>query len=340
VSRLRAGIIGLGVGEQHIAGYREHPDADVVAICDFDEQRLAEVAGRNPELRAEPAADALLDDPEIDVVSICSYDQFHFEQAERALASGKHVFVEKPLCQHEGQARAIAGLLRANPALRLSSNLPLRRSPRFVELRERLAAGELGRLYYAEGDYDYGRLWKITEGWRGDVADYSVVLGGAVHLVDLLLWLTGEQVTEVTGTAGNQIASAGSKFSDDDLVVALLRFESGAVAKIGANFGCVHPHFHGLRLYGTDGTFVNGLPDATLWRRGDGDYVSEPVPTAYPGVAKGVLLHSFVDAILNGARPAVTEHEVFEALAVCFAIERARRNGAPTPVGHFEIGRG
>ena len=339
MSRLRAGIIGLGVGEQHIAGYREHPDAEVVAICDFDPQRLADVAARHPDLRADADPEAILDDPGIDVVSICSYDQFHFEQVQRALGTGKHVFVEKPLCQTEGQARAIVASLRSNPELRLSSNLPLRRSPRFVELRERLEAGELGQLYYAEGDYDYGRLWKITEGWRGDLEEYSVILGGAVHLVDLLLWLTGERVAEVTGAAGNQIVSAGTKFSADDLVVALLRFESGAVAKIGANFGCVHPHFHGLKLYGTDGTFINGIPEATLWRRDDGDYASEPVDTAYPGVAKGVLLHSFVEAILTGSRPAVTEDEVFEALAVCFAIERAHKGAAPTAVGHFELGR-
>ena len=339
MTRLRAGIIGLGVGEQHIAGYREHPDAEVVAICDFDAGRLDEVAGRHPDLRPEAHAEAILDDPDIDVVSVCSFDQFHAAQVQRALANGKHVFCEKPLCLHERDAHAIAESLRARPDLRLSSNLPLRRSPRFVELRESIESGALGRLYYVEGDYDYGRLWKITEGWRGDVDDYSVVLGGAVHLVDLLLWLTGDRVTEVAGAAGNQIVSAGTKFSSEDLVVALLRFESGAVAKIGANFGCVHPHFHGLKIYGTDGTFINGLPDATVWRRGERDVASEAVTTSYPGVAKGVLLHGFVEAILTGGAAPVSEDEVFGALAVCFAIERAKASGAPAAVGHFDLGR-
>ena len=339
MSRLRAGIIGLGVGEQHIAGYREHPEAEVAAICDFDPGRLAEVAARHPELRAAEAPEAILDDPEIDVVSICSYDQFHFEQVQRALANGKHVFCEKPLCMHEEEARGIADSLRANPGLRLSSNLPLRRSPRFVELRETIERGELGRLYYLEGDYDYGRLWKITEGWRGDVDGYSVVLGGAVHVIDLLLWLTGDRVVEVAGAAGNRIASAGTKFASDDLAVAVLQLESGAVAKIGANFGCVHPHFHGIRIYGTDGTFVNGLPDATIWRRDDAEYASTPVSTAYPGMSKGVLLNGFVEAILTGSAPPVDEADVFRALAVCFAIERAKLARVPTPVETFEIGR-
>ena len=50
---LRVGIIGLGVGEQHIAGYEAHPAARVTALCDMDETRLAR--GR----RAQPRAQAL-----------------------------------------------------------------------------------------------------------------------------------------------------------------------------------------------------------------------------------------------------------------------------------------
>ena len=54
-----------------------------------------------------------------------------------------------------------------------------------------MAAGDLGRVYYMEADYNYGRIHKIVDGWRGAIDYYSVFLGGAVHMVDLLLWLTG-----------------------------------------------------------------------------------------------------------------------------------------------------
>jgi predicted dehydrogenase len=332
VRPVHAAIVGLGVGEHHIAGYRAHPAAEVVAICDFDEQRLAEVAARHPELRTAADSRDILDDPDIDAVSICSYDHFHFEQVRDALEAGKHVFVEKPLCLHAHEARELARLIRDRPELRLSSNLPLRLSPRFHALREEIAAGELGRLYYVEGDYDYGRLWKITEGWRGDLEYYSVVLGGAVHMIDLLLWLTGERVTEVVGAAGNRIVSEGTKFAYDDLVVAMLRFESGLVAKVGANFGCVHPHYHALKVFGTDGTFINGLPHGTRWSRGPDGPTATPADAAYPGVAKGDLIHSFVESIVSGRPPAVTTEDVFATIAVCFAIERAKETKAPVPV--------
>ena len=162
MSKLRAAVIGLGVGEEHIAGYEAHPDCEVVAICDVSTERLAEVGERHPGPRRTDRPDELLRDPEVDVVSVASYDDAHFEQVKTALEHGKHVFVEKPLCLHQAEAEQIHALLREHSDLRLSSNLPLRASPRFVRLRELIESGELGDIYYLECDYDYGRLQKIT----------------------------------------------------------------------------------------------------------------------------------------------------------------------------------
>jgi predicted dehydrogenase len=331
---LGAGVIGLGVGEQHAAAYAAHPEARVVALCDLDEERLRTVGANHPDARTTTSAEELIDDPEVELVSIASYDSFHYEQVKRALERGKHVFVEKPLCQHEAQARELWELVRANPELRLSSNLLLRVSPRFELVKSWVDEGRFGRLYYLETDYDYGRLHKLTDGWRGDLDVYSVTLGGAIHVVDLLLWLTGDRVVEVSARS-NRIASEGSKFRFDDLVVATLALESGAIAKVAANFGCVHPHFHELKLFGTEATFVNGLDAGTLWTGRGEDAVPEPVDAPYPGVRKGDLIASFVDAVAGGGMPLVTAAEAFEALAVCFAIDRAAASGAPVTVEPF-----
>ncbi len=326
---LRVGVIGLGVGEQHVEAWERHPDCEVVALCDFDPRRLEEVGRRYPAGERFERADDLLG-ADLDVVSIASYDSHHFEQVRTALERGLHVFVEKPLCTAEGEAAELRALRSRNPALRLSSNLPLRRSPRFVDLRERIRRGDLGRLYYAELDYEYGRLWKLTEGWRGREPFYSVMLSGGVHLIDLLLWLTGSQVASVSATASNRIVSEDTPFRFDDLVVTLLQLEDGMVAKVAANFGCLHPHFHAVKVFGTDGTFVNGSPDATLWTGDRRDPQATRLDTAYPGVHKGDLIHSFAEAILRETPPDVSEEEVFRTMDVLFAIERAHRTGAPT----------
>lgn len=338
MSELRVGIIGLGVGEQHIAGYEAHPAARVTALCDVDETRLREVDARHPGRSLHTDAAQLLADPDLDVVSIASYDSFHFEQVAAALRAGLHVFVEKPLCQRRSEADELWRLWRERPQLRLSSNVPLRMSPRFVALREQIAAGLLGELYYLEADYDYGRLWKITEGWRGDEAFYSVVQGGAVHMVDLLLWLSGRRVVEVRAL-GSAKATRDTTFAYDDLVLAALTFDDGTIAKVSANFAIVHPHFHALKVCGTKGTFINGLGDAELWTTRGDDARPQRVTTAYPGVHKGDLLHSFVASIVSGARAVVPGEDVFETMAVLFAIEQATASGETVTVRPFDYPR-
>ena len=303
MKRLGVGIIGLGVGERHIGGFRKHPAVEVTAICDINADVRARARQSYSGVDVLDNADALIDDARIDIVSIASFDDAHYAQVERALLLGKHVFVEKPLCLHIDEFRTIKKLLTDHPSLHLSSNLVLRASPRFQDLRQLILDGTLGRIFNIEGDYLYGRLEKLTAGWRGGIPDYSVTLGGAIHLIDLILWLTGDRVIEVTAI-GNGIASEGSKFRGRDFVSTLLRFESGLVGKVSANFGCVYPHFH-------------RLPAAA----------PEAITAAYPGVDKGDLIPSFVDAILGNGVAAVTEQEVLATMAVGLAIDRSLTEG-------------
>ena len=333
---IRAGIIGLGVGERHIDGYRAHPEAEVVAVCDIDPAKLDMAAERYPELRRTDDPRELLTDPDIDVVSVASWDDAHYQQIKLAFENGKHVFAEKPLVVEEAHAIELARMLAEKPELKISTNVPLRFSPRFREVRDRIAAGELGRIFHMEGDYDYGRRHKLTDGWRGRVPYYSAVLGGAIHMVDLLRWMTGREATEVVSATGTHIATDGTQFAYDDFVTATLLMDDGATMKVNANLGAVSRHFHGVRIYGTEGTFVNGLPDGTLYTAVPGEEAdARAVTSAYPGVGKGDLIPSFVDSILTGNPAAVTAEEVFRTLSVCLAIERARFGGGPVDVEYL-----
>jgi predicted dehydrogenase len=331
---LKAAIIGLGVGERHIAGYEADPRCQVTVLCDIDPVKLSEVGARHPgrTLATDPLA--VLADPDIDVVSIASYDDAHYPQIMAALAAGKHIFVEKPLCLTGEELAEIRGGLARQPRLRLSSNLILRRSPRFSALHKRLRAGELGRPYYVEADYNYGRLAKILSGWRATMPGYSVVHGGGIHMIDLVLWLLGERPVSVTAV-GNRLCAEGSDFVSADCVVALLTFPSGAIAKVAANFGCVFPHWHNLTVYGTEATFQHGYDGARLFTSRDPKDQPAAVTDGYPDMAKGDMLPTFVASILDGGDPEVTEADVFDAMAVSIAIEGAMRAGTRLDV-HYQ----
>ena len=312
----------MGVGEKHIDGYVNHPQCEVVVLCDFSEEKLAMARRKYPHLKLTSDADDVLEDPEVDIVSIASYDNYHYEQIVKALERDKHIFVEKPLCLYKEEARHIRSLLKEKPHLKIASNLILRMSPRFRLLKKIIKSGEMGQLFYIEGDYNYGRLHKITEGWRGEIDFYSVVYGGGLHIIDLMLWLTGDEVVEIAAY-GTDISSRGSQFRYNDTVVCILRFESGMIGKVAANYACVFPHFHALSVYGTKATFVNGLEYGLLFESRNPEVPAKKILTAYPGTHKGELIYSFVDSIVTGAPEGISQKEVFQSMSVSFAIESA-----------------
>lgn len=323
--QLRAAVIGLGVGEQHAVGYDLHPRCRVVALCDVAPEVLARVGTFFPEAKRTTRAEEVLDDPDIDLVSIATYDDHHYGQVLRALENGKHVFVEKPVCLHEHELAHIRELTRQRPHLVFSSNLILRRSPRFRQLKSMIEAGDFGRVFCLEADYNYGRLHKIIDGWRGKLDYYSVFLGGGVHVADLALWLTGAVPRRVTAF-GNRLATAGSGFRFNDLTAALVECDDGTILKLCANFACVYPHFHKLSVYGTRLTFENGLAYGLLFKSREKDNPPQRLDAPYPGVAKHALVTAFVDAVLSHRPAEPSAEEVFRSMRLCLAVERSVRD--------------
>lgn len=322
---LKAGVIGLGVGEQHILGY-QMAGVEVAGLCDFDVAKLKTFKNRFPRCRVTDSADEILADPNIDIVSIASYDNHHAGQVLKALHAKKHVFVEKPLCMSQRELDEIAAQLAKDRSLRLCSNTVLRVGSRFRDLRARVARKEFGQIFYVEADYNYGRLQKIQQGWRGGIKDYSVMLGGGIHVVDLISWLVDAAVVEVTAM-GNKFCSIDSGFAGPDMAVALLRFSNGVVGKVCANFGCVYPHFHKLSVYGTEATFENRLDGGFLYTSRDSNVPPTKLESDYPGLSKGDLIPSFVSSITGEGEALVTERDVLTTASICLAIDKSMKSG-------------
>jgi predicted dehydrogenase len=319
---LGAAVVGLGVGAAHARAWAE-AGVPVRWLLDLDAEKAAATAAElGGDARVARTYDEILGDPAVSVVSIASYDDAHFEQAVDALNARKHVFVEKPLCRTVEEVRRVEQAWESAGRPLLRSNLVLRAAPLYVWLRDRLEAGDLGELYAFDGDYLYGRLHKITEGWRGGVEDYSVMLGGGIHLVDLMLWLTGQRPVAVSAV-GNRIATEGTEFRYLDYVAATYRFDSGLVGRIGANFGCVHPHTHAVRAFGTRGTVLNDDAGPRRHRGRDDEPDVEQLDLAPVPASKGALIADFARSIREaGGSDGDTRHE-FALIRACAAADRA-----------------
>lgn len=320
-SVLGAAVVGLGVGEAHARALAADPRCRLAAVCDKDERKASELGGALGGAAAL-SFEAILADPSISLVSIASFDDDHYSQALAALKAGKHVFVEKPLCRSYAEARELAAA-RAARGLHLRSNLVLRAAPLWRWLAGAVAAGELGTVYAFDGDYLYGRIEKMTHGWRKDVPDYSVMQGGGVHLVDLMLATAGERPTSVSSSS-SRIAAAGTPFRYDDFHAAEWRFPSGLVGRVTANFGCVHRHQHVVRVFGTKASFIYDDQGARLHLSRDASVPPRRLELAAKTADKGVLLPDFINAVVSGADPAPAARREYDLIAACLAADAAR----------------
>jgi predicted dehydrogenase len=329
--RLGVAVIGLGVGEQHARAFASLPTCRVVSVSDLNRAHAERLAA---DLSAEVRETAdVFGDSRTDIVSIASYDNDHFGQVITTLQSRKHAFVEKPLCRSEAELCAVKDAWSVHADRHVASNLVLRAAPLYLWLRDAIASGEFGEIYAFDGDYLYGRLHKITNEWRSEVDGYSVMQGGGVHLVDLMLWLTGQRPVRVTA-AGNKISTRGTAFRYADFVSASYEFQSGLVARITANFGCVHRHQHVLRVFGTRATFISDDLGARLHVSRSPDTVAAAVDLAPKPASKGALIPQFVDAIVAGCGAGTALQRELDVIAACVAADRALASREPIEIAY------
>jgi predicted dehydrogenase len=138
-----AGIVGCGViGNRLAESFADHEATTVRAACDVNETKLGEFA-EEYDCGAYTDYRDLLDSDEIDIVYVGVPPAHHREIATAALDRGKHVLCEKPIAEDgEGGQEMVAAAEASEQTTAI--NLPFRYTPGFVELRERITAGEIG----------------------------------------------------------------------------------------------------------------------------------------------------------------------------------------------------
>ena len=256
----KVGIIGFGnVGTKHYKEFlKKKKLCEVVAICDFDKKKFLKLKKNFKNLRIYKNSDDLINDKTINTVSICTYDQYHMEQMLKCFKKNKNVFCEKPLCFNYDQFKVLKKKLPLFKGY-LGTNFNLRTSGTFAFLKKEIKRNKLGKVFHLEAGYESGRLFKIKDGWRGKSKDYSLVHGGMIHMIDLVMWLLEffkkKRSCEII-SKGNNICSEKFNYKNYDFIASTLKTKN-IVINLKASWGCITPHFHSLKIYGTKGTFVN-----------------------------------------------------------------------------------
>ncbi|BDC49185.1 NADH-dependent dehydrogenase [Bryobacterales bacterium F-183] len=143
---VRLGVIGSGSrGTFVMTVFQKDPALKVHAICDVFEPNLENALSKAPGAKAYRDYRKLLDDPEIDAVLIATPEHWHHRQVLDAIAAGKDVYVEKPLCQTPEQGVELVRAEKASNRI-IQTGMQRRSYDLYLEGRKVVAAGELGKV--------------------------------------------------------------------------------------------------------------------------------------------------------------------------------------------------
>lgn len=332
-NKLGVAVIGLGVGEKHAEAFAKHPDCELRWLYDVDPDKAKDVASRITQGRIAESFEQCVDDNDVHILLIASYDEAHYDQIVAGFHAGKHLFVEKPLVQSAEQLRTVhAEWKKRNGSLKLFSNLILRAAPVYRWLKEECEKGNFGEIYSLDADYLYGRFFKLTDSWRGQDPNYSVMEGGGVHMIDLMLWITSDR-PKTLECFGNRICmdrwqesqNITIPFMGNDFDSAMMRFESGLIANVSSNYSCIHTHQHVLRIFGTEATFIYDDMGARVHRGRDNAPNIELLKMPTLPLHKGDLVPAFVQAVKEDLDWSQPTQEIFDGISICLAAEESAK---------------
>ncbi len=246
---LKIGLLGFGaMGKTHAFCvdnlkyyYRDLPfTASIEGVCTRSLEKSRAVANEYGIPLAVTDEDELIANPDIDIIDVCTPNIFHYETVKKALAAGKHVLCEKPLCVSAEEAEDLADLAKKSGRI-CTMVFNNRHLAPIMRARELVEEGRIGRVLSFSAEYLHNSCTDISRpaGWKQnrDICGGGVLFDLGSHAIDLVYSLCGE-FESVVGMPQIAYANrAGMDGSDwqtnaDEAFYMLARLRSGAQGTI------------------------------------------------------------------------------------------------------------
>ena len=249
------------------------------------------------------------------------------------LEAGLHVLAEKPACINPDDFAHLADLA-ARRERHLMLALCNRVSPWVPDAHRIVREDGIGRLYAARvlNVADQTRIWQPrTRDWsfRKAEAGGGHLLWLGIHWLDMLLYLTGERVTEVQAMAGNV---GGGPIDVEDLATVNLRLSSGAQASLISGYVLDADKQIDLTLWGSKGWLRFDMATATIDWHSPAEAMNGAVDRRLHYDSTGRDLYTYftracLRACLDRTPPPITAAEGLEVLRTIFAAYAAAETG-------------
>ena len=341
---MRVGILGTGaIANKHAQAYK-NIGFEVVACSNQTEARGREFAARW-QCEFIPRYQDLCLLPGLDFIDVCTFPDFRLEPVSLCAGIKRSIQVQKPIATNLATAAEMIRIAR-EAGIKLGVASQHRFDDATLFLKRAIPAGRLGKILQADAYVKWFRSEEyysrpIKGSWKTEGG--GALINQAIHQVDMLLHLAGA-VKEV---AGMWQLGARHKIESEDVVNALLRYQSGATGVIQAATAFWPGFTERIDLHGAKGSAVISGDRLTAWDVLDDEAANatDPAPVAHD-VASGssdpmaISLSSFErqfldfgEAIRDNREPLVNGEEGYCALEVVLGIYDACRSGERVTVG-------
>ena len=333
--KLRIGVIGAGrIGKLHAANLVNRvPNTEVVAISDVQLAAAQELASKLGVQNAYEDYHKILDDKSIDAVFICSSTDTHSLISIEAARAGKQIFCEKPIDHDLDKIKMVLDeVKKAGVVYQVGYNRRFDRN--FMHVRELVKSGSIGDV----------QIIKVTSrDPSAPPASYVKNSGGiffdmTIHDFDMVQYLSGSDVTEVSVFGACLIDPEIGKCGDVDTCVISLKFKNGALGVIDNSRQAVYGYDQRVEVFGSKGCITADNETANNTTLYTADAVTKEKPLwffleryneAFITEEKG-----FVDACLNGVEPLVSGVDGLKSVQIAYAAQISfERGGSPVKVG-------
>ncbi len=222
---LKIGVIGCGYwGPNLIRNFSNNPDCDMAVCCDKDEARLNRMRALYPSVQTTTNYLDLIQS-DLDAVIIATPVSTHFPLAQKALASGKHVFIEKPITRSSAECLALIELAEKNQ-LTLMVGHTFEYTAAVNKIKEIVDSGEIGEVMYVSSS-------RVNLGLIQ--SDINVIWDLAPHDISIISFVLNKFPTSVN-------ASGRSNFVEgiEEVATTSLNFNDGTIAFIHNSW--LHPN--------------------------------------------------------------------------------------------------
>jgi 1,5-anhydro-D-fructose reductase (1,5-anhydro-D-mannitol-forming) len=256
-SRVRFAILGFGhhAVRRLLPAFLQCDQASLSGMWRRDQEMARKNCAEHNILHCFPSREALCSSPEVDVVFITSPDAMHRDDTLLALRHGKAVLCEKPLAMDAAEAEHMNAVANeAGGLFGVAQNFRFNRSLEWM--RERIAAGRIGKPQLAHAQYSY----PAAQAPRKWITDPALACGGpiadvGVHCIDALRYVLGQEVVSISTIARKDEASGNVE------AIASLQLEmtGGVYATVTASARA--PYRTLVEVNGSDGVLIaeNGL---------------------------------------------------------------------------------